>query len=147
MDRTQFEAIKPLLKSLRKKTKPREVDLFEVGCALLTVLKGCIQGRRLPQDFPKWNTVYSYFVRWKCPGKQGISVLAQVLKQAVDAARIQDRYPALTRFLSVEAQNVNNTDTAERKGDDAGKRSRVLNATWRSIPKDFRLRLRSRRPM
>ena len=36
----QFEAIRPLLESVRKKIKPREVDGFEVGCALLTVLRG-----------------------------------------------------------------------------------------------------------
>jgi len=83
MSSTQFEAISPLLENVRKKTKPREVDGFEVGCALLTVLRGGIQGRRLPQDFPKWNTVYSYFVRGKTPGKQGIRVLEQALRQEV----------------------------------------------------------------
>ena len=80
------------------------------------------QGKRLPQDFPKWNTVYSYFVRGKPPGKQGIRVLEQALRQEVEAARIQDGRPALTSFLIVDSQSVKNTDTAERKGDDAGKK-------------------------
>jgi len=100
----------------------RKVDGFEVGCALLTLLKGGIQWRRLPKDFPKRNTVYSYFVRWKNLGKQQVSVLKQVLKQPVEAARIQEGRPALTSFLMVETQSVKNTDMAERKGDDAGKK-------------------------
>jgi hypothetical protein len=56
ISRAQFEVIRSLLESIRKKTKPREVDLFVVGCALLYVLKGGLQWRRLPKDFPKWNT-------------------------------------------------------------------------------------------
>ena len=120
ISRAQFEVIRPLLESVRKKTKPREVDLFEVGCALLYVLRGGIQWRMLPKDFPKWNTVYSYFVRWKDPGKPGLRVLEQALKQQVEAARIQEGRPALTSFLIVEAQSVKNT--AECKGYDAGKK-------------------------
>jgi transposase len=122
ISRAQFEAIRPLLESVRKKTKPREVDLYEVWCALLYLLKGGIQWRMMPKDFPKWNTVYSYFVRWKYPGKQGVSVLEQALRQEVEAARIQDERPALTSFIIVDAQSVKNTDTAECKGYDAGKK-------------------------
>jgi transposase len=122
ISRAQFEVIRPLLESIRKKTKPREVDLYVVWCALLYVLKGGIQWRMLPKDFPKWNTVYSYFVRWKQPGPQGISVLEQALKQQVESARIQEGRPALTSFIIVDAQSVKNTDTAERKGYDAGKK-------------------------
>jgi hypothetical protein len=94
------------LKNVRKNTKPREVNWFEVKCALLYVLKGGIQSRRLPKDFPKWNAVYSYFVRWKCPGKQGICVLEPVLKQPVGATRIQEGLHALTPFLIIDSQNV-----------------------------------------
>ena len=61
-------------------------------------------------------------MRWKHAGKQGISVLEPVLKQQVEAARIQEGRPALTSFLIVDAQSVKNTDTAERKGYDAGKK-------------------------
>ena len=36
----QFERIAPSLEGLRKKTRPRTVDLYEVFCALLYLLKG-----------------------------------------------------------------------------------------------------------
>ena len=134
ISRAQFEAISPLLESVRKKTKPREVDLFEVGCALLTVLRGGIQGRRLPKDFPKWNTVYSYFVRGKNLGKQQVSVWEQVLRQEVDAARIQEGRPAMPSFLIVEAQSVKKPPTRpSAKATMRGKRDRASNVTLRSI--------------
>jgi transposase len=38
----QFELIRPLLESARKKTAPRKVDLYEVFCAVLYLLRsGC----------------------------------------------------------------------------------------------------------
>ncbi len=39
VSREQFEQIRPLLESVRKKTKPRSVDLYEVWCAALYLLK------------------------------------------------------------------------------------------------------------
>jgi transposase len=40
--REQLELIKPILESARKHTKPRVIDLYEVFCAVLYLLKtGC----------------------------------------------------------------------------------------------------------
>ena len=62
--REQFEEIRPLLESGRKKTAPRKVDLYEVFCAILYLLKSGCQWRMLPEGFPKWTTVYYYFSIW-----------------------------------------------------------------------------------
>ncbi|MGZ5526554.1 MAG: hypothetical protein ACXWFF_16210, partial [Methylomonas sp.] len=40
--REQFEQIRPLLESVRKQTKPRGVDLYEVFCGVLYLLKSVI---------------------------------------------------------------------------------------------------------
>jgi transposase len=77
-----FEQIRPLLKSIRKPTKPRTVDLYEVFCALLYLLKTGCQWRMLPSDFPKWRTVHSYFAKWSAPDPNGVSVLEQALKKS-----------------------------------------------------------------
>jgi transposase len=76
----------------------------------------------LPQGFPKWGTVYSYFARWNKPDQDGISALERALKKSVGAAREKQGRNALTTFLIVDAQSVKNTDTAEQKGYDAGKK-------------------------
>ena len=80
--REQFETILPLLESARKKTRPRTIDLYEVFCAILYLLKSGCQWRMLPRDFPKWRTVHSYFQQWSEPGAGGEpSLLEQALKK------------------------------------------------------------------
>ena len=79
--REQFEKILPLLESVRKKTKPRKVDLYEVFCALLYVLKSGCQWRMLPSEFPKWELVYMYFSIWKGEREGGKTTLELALKK------------------------------------------------------------------
>ena len=77
----QFEQIRPLLESVRKRTKPRTVDLHEVFNAVLYLLKSGCQWRMLPEGFPNWGTVYSYFAKWSAPGKDGVSGSGAGLKK------------------------------------------------------------------
>ena len=81
ISREQFEIIKPLLESARKKTAPRQVDLYEVFCAVLYLLRTGCQWRALPSDFPKWRTVHSYWTIWSEP-REGGSLLEQALKKS-----------------------------------------------------------------
>ena len=81
ISREQFEVIKPLLESARRKTSPRRVDLYEVFCAVLYLLRSGCQWRMLPDDFPKWRTVHSYFAIWSEP-LEGGSLLEQALKKS-----------------------------------------------------------------
>jgi len=82
ISRKDFEQIRPILESARKKTKPRKVDLFEVLNAILYVLKSGCQWRMLPNDFPKWRTVHEYFLIWSKPNpKTKKSILEDVLKK------------------------------------------------------------------
>ena len=77
-----FEEIKPLLESVRKQTKPRTVDLYEVFCGVLYLLKSGCQWRMLPSEYPKWRTVHSYFAKWSEPDQHGSSVLERALKKS-----------------------------------------------------------------
>jgi transposase len=79
--RGQFESIKPLLESGRKKTAPRRVELYEVFCAVLYLLRTGCPWRALPSDFPKWR-VHSYWARWSQPDEQGVSLLERALKMS-----------------------------------------------------------------
>jgi transposase len=78
--REQFERVRPLLEAVRKRTKPRTVDLQEVFNAVLYLLKSGCQWRMLPEGFPKWRTVHSYFSQWSEPGPDGSSALERALK-------------------------------------------------------------------
>jgi len=78
--RDQFDHIRPILESARKRTKPCTVDLYEVFCAVLYVKRTCCQWRALPGTFPKWQTVYSYFAKWG-EARDGGSLLERALKK------------------------------------------------------------------
>lgn len=73
MSREQFEVIRPELESARKQTRPRAVDLYEVLCAVLYVLRsGC-----------QWRTVYAYFQQGSAEPEAGPPRLrAQALKKS-----------------------------------------------------------------
>ena len=59
----QVEQVRPVLESARKRIKPITVDLYEVFCAVLYLLKSGYQWRMLPKEFPKWRMVLYYFAK------------------------------------------------------------------------------------
>jgi len=82
ISREQFEIIRPPLESAPRKTCPRRLDLYEVFCAVLYLLRSGCQGRMLPEGFPKWRPMHAYFAIWSEPCKGG-SLLEQALKNQV----------------------------------------------------------------
>ncbi len=81
ISREQFEHIRALLEGVRKKTKPATIDLYDIFCGVLYVLKSSCQWRMLPSDYPKWRTVYEYYRKWGEIQEGGASCLEQVLKK------------------------------------------------------------------
>ena len=77
ISREQFARILPTLESVRRRTKPRTVDLYDVFCGVLYLLKSGCQWRMLPADFPDWRTCSSIFR--ERPGPDEDSILEQVL--------------------------------------------------------------------
>lgn len=82
ISREQFEQVRPLLESARRKTAPRKVDLYEVFCAVLYLLRSGCQWRMLPESFPKWRTVHAYFQIWSEVDDEGVSLLERALKKS-----------------------------------------------------------------
>lgn len=81
ISREQFEKIEPLLQSARKLTRPRVLELYEVFCAVLYLLKSGCQWRMIPGEFPKWRSVHAYFQIWAERKNDGPSILEQALKK------------------------------------------------------------------
>lgn len=122
ISREQYEEIRAILESARKRTKPQRVDLYEVFCAVLYLLKSGCQWRMRPGEFPKWKTVHSYFAKWSKPAPEGVSLPGAGDKNQVGEARIKQGRSTCTSFLIVDAQSIKNTDSAEQKSYDAGKK-------------------------
>lgn len=82
ISREQFERIVPILERVRKKTKPRTHDLYNVFNGLLYVVRTGCQWRALPKDYPDFRSVHYYFRLWSAISEQtSESALAQVLKK------------------------------------------------------------------
>ena len=57
-------------------------DSNYIFCAMLYVLKNGCTWRDLPADYPKWSTVYYYWMSWsKAPTPDKPALLTQVLKK------------------------------------------------------------------
>lgn len=76
----EWETLKPLVKQTAG--RPREHDIRQVLNALFYLNRTGCQWRYLPKEYPKWDTVYGYFRRWK---KQG------TLENLVNSLRRQVR--------------------------------------------------------
>ena len=123
ISREQFARILPTLESARRRTKPRIVDLYDVFCGVLYLLKSGCQWRMLPADFPDWRTCYQYFRQWsEQPDPEQDSILERVLKKSVGEVRQSNGRKEQTSFCIVDSQSVKNTDSADSKGYDAGKK-------------------------
>jgi len=85
ISREQFEEIRGLLESAKRRTTPRRMDLYDVFCAILYLLKNSCTWRALPGDFPKWNIVRYYFDHWMALRTDGYSLLEQALKKSGQA--------------------------------------------------------------
>ena len=81
ISREQFCMIEPILRRAKKITKPRKLDLYDIFCAIMYLLKTGCQWRMLPKDFPKWRSVHYYFEIWSKNSKDKPSILDQILKK------------------------------------------------------------------
>jgi putative transposase len=59
----QWAFIEPMIPKAKKLGRPR-TDPRRILDAILYVVKGGVQWRLLPSDFPRWKTVYHVFRKW-----------------------------------------------------------------------------------
>lgn len=123
--RRQFDLVKQDLESVKKSTRPREIDLYDVFCAILYLLKNGCTWRALPHDFPDYRLVYYYYCVWTKKNEKGESVWDYILAKLVDLERYETRDNPMPTMLIVDSKSIQNADTAEEKGYDAGKKHLV----------------------
>ena len=120
ISREQFARILPALESARRRTKPRTVDLYDVFCGVLYLLKSGCQWRMLPVDFPNWGTLLQVFPAMERASRPraGFYLGAGLKNNAlVGAARQGNGRKEQTSFCIVDSQSVKNTDSAASLGE------------------------------
>ena len=123
VSREQFEVIRYILESAKKATRPRDYNIYDVFCAILYRKREGCRWRSLLHDFPKWKNCYYHYNEWRKADDGKESVLDQVMRELVESERILcGRESTKTTMIIVDSKSVKNTDTAEQKGFDAGKK-------------------------
>ncbi len=111
---------------MKKTTRPRNIDTYDIFCAILYRLKEGCRWRSLPHDFPKWKNCYYHYDIWRSAKDGEESAIDRVLRELVENERAVNDRDHQTTMVIVDSKTIQNTDTAEEKGYDAGKKSPVL---------------------
>ena len=91
----QFEILDELLP--KSKTRGSIVSRHLIVNGILYQLKNGCQWRDLPKDFPKWQTIYSQFRRWRIQGNWEETLAAlEKMEREGQKKRISD--PLIGRF-------------------------------------------------
>ena len=123
--REQFAQISDDLEGVKKKTRPRNVDLYEIFCAMLYLLKEGVSWRAIPHDFPSRRNVRHCYEVWTSKDISGRSVLDYVPAKLVDIERYETGRNPLPSMPVLDSKTIQNADTAEEKGYDGGKKNRA----------------------
>jgi transposase len=119
MSDEQWALIEPLLPPVRAGGRPEKHPRRAVVDAILYVVRSGCAWRQLPADFPPWQTVYWYFIRW-----EQAKVTEKVLPVVREQLRLAEgRDPEPSAGL-IDSQSVKGADTVgrESRGYDAGKK-------------------------
>lgn len=67
--RSDFEKVRLLLDGVRKTTRPKIHDTYDVLCAILFILGNGVSWRSLPECYPPWRSVHHHFTQWTSSGE------------------------------------------------------------------------------
>lgn len=113
----QWKLLETMLPPSELLGRKRRVNLRSVFNALCYLARSGCQWRMLPLDFPKWQTVYYYFRRWR-DSDYFVALNDRLRRRLHRAVGKQSEASAAI----IESQSVKTDEQAESKGYDAGKR-------------------------
>ncbi len=112
----QWEAIRPYFAGMRK----YKWDKRELVNAVIYLEKSGCQWRMLPNDFPPYPTVWSFFRRAKESG-----LWERILRSLVKKTRENAGRTASPSYAIVDSQSTKTTGAAEERGIDGGKKRKA----------------------
>jgi putative transposase len=112
----QWQLIRQLLPK-RSRLGRRPIDRRRIINAILYVVRTGCQWRLLPQDFPKWSTVYGLFWKWRNEGTW--QKIHDALRAKVRRAAGKKSTPTVA---IVDSQSVRTAEGGEERGYDAAKK-------------------------
>jgi transposase len=113
----QWEEIKPLFSKMRK----RKWDKRKLVNGVLYLVKTGCQWRNLPNDFPPYSTVHSFYRRARLSGLWD-NILDHMVKVTREKAGLEEN----PTVALIDSQTVQNASSSEQFGYDAGKKKLEL---------------------
>lgn len=114
---SQWHHIKDYFCAPKLTGRPREVDFRHLVNAILFLLVTGCQWRMMPPDFPKWQTVYYYFAKWKTDGTW--FRIHETLRAEERVRQGKKKHPTAG---AADSQSVKTTAVPSARGFDAGKK-------------------------
>ena len=112
----QWAVLSPFMPAPAKTGRPR-ADLREVTNGILYLVRAGCQWRLLPDCFPPWSTVYTWFRRWRNNGT--LDAIHDALWRLCRRQAGRDESPTSS---AVDSQSVKTAGQGGEKGFDAGKK-------------------------
>ena len=113
----QWDEIKGFFEQKRVFGRPLKHNRREIVNAIFYITRSGCQWRMLPQDFPPWDLVYSYFQKWNREG---------TWEQALDLLNEKDRRrqgrEAKPSYGIVDSQSSKTQYNSDERGIDGGKK-------------------------
>ncbi|MDE7110805.1 MAG: IS5 family transposase [Muribaculaceae bacterium] len=98
------------------KTKSK-ADIFEILNALFFLIKTGCQWKLLPNDFPKWRTVYEFYRKWI-----SIGFFDRLTRELIPMARDSQEKSSQPTVAVIDSQSVRSGLAQSEKGIDGGKK-------------------------
>lgn len=114
---SQWNHIKDFFPLPKQTGRPREVEFRQIVNAILFLLVSGCQWRMMPKEYPKWQTVYHYFAKWKCDGTW--FRIHETLRAQERKRHGRNKHPTAG---AADSQTVKTTAVPSAGGFDAGKK-------------------------
>jgi putative transposase len=120
----QWALVAPLLPPPARRGRKRSVDPREVLNALFYLDRTGCQWRALPHEFPRWQTVYTCYRRWRLAG-----VWTRLHDRLRDQVRLHVGRDVSPRAAIIDSQSVKTTEKGGHAATTRARKSADASAT------------------